>query len=237
MTVPVGAPAAARFVDAHRDTLRQALTAISERGYWSAYPESQPQGVRGRGRGGRQGGVRGAPRQAVRAGPGRHRRLGRRGALAVRAGARRHLPAADLDALLGAARAGMPAWRDAGPEARAAVCLEILSADQRPQPRDRARRHAHQRPGLRDGLPGRRPARPGPGAGGGGLRVRRADPARRRPPAGRSRRASGRRCGWTKTFTVVPRGDRAGDRLQHLPDLELLPRPVRAPGHRQRGAW
>ena len=38
-----------------------------------------------------------------------------------------------------------------------------------------------------------------------------------------------------KTFTVVPRGRRAGDRLQHLPDLELLARAVRLAGHRQPG--
>ncbi len=31
----------------------------------------------------------------------------------------------------------------------------------------------------------------------------------------------------TKTFHVVPRGVGAGDRLQHVPDLELLPGPVR----------
>ncbi|UAL30205.1 phenylacetic acid degradation protein PaaN [Nocardioides rotundus] len=34
--------------------------------------------------------------------------------------------ARDLDALLGASTAGMKAWRDAGPEARVGVCLEIL---------------------------------------------------------------------------------------------------------------
>ena len=32
----------------------------------------------------------------------------------------------DVDALLAAARAGMKAWRDAGPEARVGVCIEIL---------------------------------------------------------------------------------------------------------------
>lgn len=32
----------------------------------------------------------------------------------------------DVDALLAAAGAGMPAWRDAGPDGRAGVCLEIL---------------------------------------------------------------------------------------------------------------
>ena len=35
-------------------------------------------------------------------------------------------PALDVDAGLEAARAAMPAWRDAGPQVRAAVCVEIV---------------------------------------------------------------------------------------------------------------
>src|SRR5829696_2799059 len=35
-------------------------------------------------------------------------------------------PAFDVEAGLGAARAAMPAWRDAGPQVRAAVCVEIV---------------------------------------------------------------------------------------------------------------
>lgn len=35
-------------------------------------------------------------------------------------------PALDVDAGLAAARAAMPAWRDAGPQVRAAVCVEIV---------------------------------------------------------------------------------------------------------------
>ena len=38
----------------------------------------------------------------------------------------RYPHARDVDALLAAARAGMRAWRDAGPEGRTGVCLEIL---------------------------------------------------------------------------------------------------------------
>jgi len=36
-------------------------------------------------------------------------------------------PHTDVDTLLAAAQAGLPAWREAGPDARAAVCLEILT--------------------------------------------------------------------------------------------------------------
>ncbi|MGH3417297.1 MAG: phenylacetic acid degradation protein PaaN, partial [Actinocrinis sp.] len=36
-------------------------------------------------------------------------------------------PHADVDALLSAMSAALPAWRDAGPETRAAVCIEILT--------------------------------------------------------------------------------------------------------------
>src|SRR3954447_4312312 len=35
--------------------------------------------------------------------------------------------AADVEALLAAAAAGMRAWRDAGPDGRTGVCLEILA--------------------------------------------------------------------------------------------------------------
>ena len=37
-------------------------------------------------------------------------------------------PHLDVDRSLAAARAAMPSWRDAGPQVRAAVCLEIVDA-------------------------------------------------------------------------------------------------------------
>ena len=111
--------------------------------------------------------------------PVRHRRRGGRRALAVRHRPRRHLPARrrrhaarrrhSRDPGLARGRAGRPGRarpRDPAP-------------DQRAQPRDGAGRHAHVRPGLRDGVPGRRPARAGPRPRGDRLLLRRDDPARR----------------------------------------------------------
>ena len=132
MTVPAGAradaPAAARFVDAHRDTLQQALSAISERGYWSAFPESPSPRVYGEG-------AAEAGRAAYQAHLGKRFELDQAGTVGW-VGAERSpygpelgvtYPQADPDALLASARAGLPAWRDAGPEVRAAVCVEIVS--------------------------------------------------------------------------------------------------------------
>jgi phenylacetic acid degradation protein paaN len=130
MTLPAGARAespAARFLDDHRETLRQALTAISERGYWSAFPESPSPRVYGEG-------AAEAGRAAYEAHLGRRFELDQAGTVGW-VGAERSpygpelgvsYPQADLDALLASARAGMPAWRDAGPEVRAAVCVEIV---------------------------------------------------------------------------------------------------------------
>ncbi|TVQ48936.1 MAG: phenylacetic acid degradation protein PaaN [Gammaproteobacteria bacterium] len=47
-------------------------------------------------------------------------------------------PRCDVDTLFGAARAAMPAWRDAGPRARVGLCLEMLA-----QLADRAFENAH----------------------------------------------------------------------------------------------
>ena len=62
-------------------------------------------------------------------------------------------------------------------------------AAQRHELRDRQRGDAHHRPGLRHGLPGRRPARPGPRAGGRRHRLGRDDARPRHARSGRSRRA------------------------------------------------
>src|SRR5829696_4032804 len=131
MTMPAAAGAdapAARFVDAHRDTLRQAIAAISERGYWSAFPESPSPRVYGEG-------AAEVGRAAYEAHLGGRFELDQPGT-AGWVGAERSpygpelgvtYPQADLDALLAAAQAAMHAWRDAGPRVRAAVCVEILT--------------------------------------------------------------------------------------------------------------
>ncbi|MBY8873074.1 phenylacetic acid degradation protein PaaN [Micromonospora sp. PLK6-60] len=113
--------------DRHADTLSRALTAISERGYWSAYPESPSPRVYGEtaaadGKAAFEAYLAAdfpldqptdGERVATEASP-----FGV--ALDVR------YPHATADQLVGAATAALPAWRDAGPQARAGVCLEIL---------------------------------------------------------------------------------------------------------------
>ncbi|MER7891753.1 phenylacetic acid degradation protein PaaN [Micromonospora sp. NPDC094482] len=113
--------------DRHADTLTRALTAITERGYWSAYPESPSPRVYGEtaaadGKAAFEAYLRGdfpldqpgaGDRVATEASP-----FGVE--LAVR------YPHAEADELVAAASAALPAWRDAGPQARVGVCLEIL---------------------------------------------------------------------------------------------------------------
>src|SRR5829696_778314 len=116
------------FVDAHRDTLAKAVAAVADRGYWFAYPESPSPRVYGEG-------AAEAGRSAYEAHLGRRFELGQPGTVGW-VGAERSpygpelgvcYPKSDLDVLLEAARAAMPGWRDAGPEVRAAVCVEIVS--------------------------------------------------------------------------------------------------------------
>ncbi|MFF3864407.1 phenylacetic acid degradation protein PaaN [Micromonospora sp. NPDC001898] len=113
--------------DRHADTLNRALTAIAERGYWSAYPESPSPRVYGEtaaadGKAAFEAYLNGdfpldqpgvGDRVATEASP-----FGLE--LNVR------YPHAGADELVAAASAALPAWRDAGPQARAGVCLEIL---------------------------------------------------------------------------------------------------------------
>jgi phenylacetic acid degradation protein paaN len=116
----------------HRETLDRALTAIRERTYWSAYSENLkaygPDGVPG-------SQSAGDGKSAFEAHLGTAFRLDQAGTDGEVPGERSPYgidldityPHADVDALLAGATAAIPAWRDAGPEARTAVALEALA--------------------------------------------------------------------------------------------------------------
>ncbi|MYX28413.1 phenylacetic acid degradation protein PaaN [Streptomyces sp. SID8381] len=122
------APTAHELIARHRPTLDQALEAIRTRAYWSPHPE-HPKAY------GEHGSLDAtAGKAAFDALLGTRLDLGQPGTddwvggevspYGIELGVT--YPHADLDVLLPAMKAGQPAWRDAGPEARAAVCLEIL---------------------------------------------------------------------------------------------------------------
>ncbi|MFF2327518.1 MULTISPECIES: phenylacetic acid degradation protein PaaN [unclassified Streptomyces] len=116
----------------HRPTLDQALDAIRTRAYWSPHPE-HPKAY---GEGGAPGSLSIAEGKAAFDAV-LHTRLdldqpgtdGWTGTETSPYGPELGVeyPHADLDILLPAMRAGMAAWRAAGPETRALVCLEILA--------------------------------------------------------------------------------------------------------------
>jgi phenylacetic acid degradation protein paaN len=115
----------------HRETLQRALTAIRERSYWSAYPENL-KAYGGEDAPGSQSpadgkaafdGYLGKPfplRQSGTDGEvaGEHSPYGIDLGLTY--------PHADVDTMLAAATAAIPAWRSAGPDVRAELGLEIL---------------------------------------------------------------------------------------------------------------
>lgn len=113
--------------DRHADTLNRALTAISQRGYWSAYPESPSPRVYGET-------AAADGKAAFEAYLGRDFPLDQAGdgstvatevsPFGVDLGVR--YPHAAADQLTTAATTALPSWRDAGPQTRAGVCLEIL---------------------------------------------------------------------------------------------------------------
>ncbi|TXJ81873.1 phenylacetic acid degradation protein PaaN [Streptomyces lavendulae] len=119
---------APELIAKHRPTLDQALEAIRTRAYWSPHPE-HPKAY------GEHGSLDAAAgKAAFDALLGTRLDLGQAGTddwvggeispygieLDV------SYPHADVDVLLPAMKAGQPAWRDAGAEVRAVVCLEIL---------------------------------------------------------------------------------------------------------------
>ncbi|MFF4712285.1 phenylacetic acid degradation protein PaaN [Streptomyces eurythermus] len=122
-------PTAHELLQKHRPTLDQALEAIRTRAYWSPHPE-HPKAY------GENGSLDAAAGKAAF-----DALLGNRLDLADQPGVDDWVggevspygielgvtyPHPDIDVLLPAMRAGQRAWRDAGPELRAVVCLEIL---------------------------------------------------------------------------------------------------------------
>ncbi|MEU6490594.1 phenylacetic acid degradation protein PaaN [Streptomyces sp. NPDC046984] len=117
-----------QLIAQHRPTLDQTLEAIRTRAYWSPHPE-HPKAY---GEGGSLDAAAG--KAAFDALLGTRLDLGQPGTddwagdevspYGIELGIT--YPHADIDALLPAMRAGQKAWRDAGAEMRAMVCLEIL---------------------------------------------------------------------------------------------------------------
>ncbi|KOV73453.1 MULTISPECIES: phenylacetic acid degradation protein PaaN [unclassified Streptomyces] len=116
------------LIEKHRPTLDQALEAIRTRAYWSPHPE-HPKAY------GENGSLDAAAgKAAFDAVLGTRLDLGQPGTddwvggevspYGIELGVT--YPHADADVLLPAMRAGQRAWRGAGPEVRAVVCLEIL---------------------------------------------------------------------------------------------------------------
>ncbi|MFF7185928.1 phenylacetic acid degradation protein PaaN [Streptomyces sp. NPDC008222] len=119
---------AQQLIAQHRPTLDQALEAIRTRAYWSPHPE-HPKAY------GEHGSLDAAAgKAAFDALLGTRLDFGQPGTddwtggevspYGIELGIT--YPHADIDVLLPAMRAGQRAWRDAGPETRAVVCLEIL---------------------------------------------------------------------------------------------------------------
>ncbi|WP_435831808.1 phenylacetic acid degradation protein PaaN [Catellatospora methionotrophica] len=111
----------------HEELLSSALRAITERGYWSAYPESPSPKVYGET-------AAADGKAAFNALLGEDFPLDQpadewvapeQSPFGIPLGVR--YPRTSPDALLAAARTALPSWRDAGPQQRAGVCLEILA--------------------------------------------------------------------------------------------------------------
>jgi phenylacetic acid degradation protein paaN len=113
----------------HAKMLDEALTAIAERSYWSAFPESPSPRIYGEH-------AAADGEAAFRAYLGSDFPLKDQAATTDWVATEKspfgvdldvRYPHPDVDGLLAAARAGIPAWRDAGPQTRTAVCIELLT--------------------------------------------------------------------------------------------------------------
>ena len=118
---------AGRFFDQHRETLERAVRAIRERAYWSPYPEVPSGSIYGEtanddGREAFEARL-GRPFDLDQPGPGGE--VGdERSPFGFDLGIR--YPRTEVETAIAALTAALPAWRAAGAEARAGVCLEIL---------------------------------------------------------------------------------------------------------------
>ena len=119
---------AAELLTTHRARLDEAVAACASREYHSAFEESPSPRVYGedaafRGRAGYDAWL---DNDFPLATPGSEGTVAtERSPYGMELGVR-YPRAADVDALMAAAQAGMRAWRDAGPEGRTGVCLEVL---------------------------------------------------------------------------------------------------------------
>src|SRR6476620_781735 len=116
------------FLAQHRDRLDAAVAACASRGYFSAFDESPAPRVYGE-----HAAAEGKTAfEALQGRPFPLETPGSEGSVATERSpfgfdlGVTYPRVTDLDALLAAAGAGMKAWRDAGPEVRTGVCLEIL---------------------------------------------------------------------------------------------------------------
>ena len=117
------------LLDAHAGVLDEIRQALTTRSYYSRYPESPSPRVYGEGAAAEGLAAHeahlGQPYAALSGQPTDGTFVGSEvSPYGPPLGAT--YPALDLDAGLEAARAAMPAWRDAGPQLRAAVCVEIV---------------------------------------------------------------------------------------------------------------
>ncbi len=116
------------YLDKHREKLDAAVAACASREYYSAYDESPSPRVYGE-----TAAAEGkAAFEAWLGKPFPLQTAGSNGTVATERSPYgfdlgiSYPRANDVSALTAVARAGMPAWRDAGPEARTGVCIEIL---------------------------------------------------------------------------------------------------------------